>query len=65
MGCVETYTHYIYQNNPINFVEIKFPCKIHVDTMKMEHSQSVSVCGCPNNKLRYAAATLTIRRSLT
>ena len=55
---------YIYQNNPINFVEIKFLSKIHVDTMKVEHSQGGSVCGCPNNILRYAVATLTIRHSL-
>ena len=63
---VQIYAHYIYiyQNNPINFVEIKFSSKIHVDTMKMEHSQSGSVCGWPNNILGYAAATLTIRCSL-
>ena len=62
-GGVQTYTHYIY--NPINFAEIKFSSKIHVDTMKMEHSQSGSVWGgCPNNILRYAAATLNVRRSL-
>ena len=30
----------------------------------MEHSQSGSVCGCSNNILRKAAATLTIRRYL-
>ena len=47
-----------------HFVEMKFSSKIHVDTMKMEHSQSGSVWGCPNNILRYAAANLTIRRSL-
>ena len=56
--------HYIY------FKIIQYICgnkilsKIHVDPMKMEHSQSGSVCGCPNNILRYAAATLAIRRSL-
>ena len=32
--------------------------------MKMEHSQSGSVCDSPNNILSYAAATLTIQRSL-
>ena len=55
---------YIYQNNPKNFVEINFSSKIHVDTMKMEHSQSGSVCSCPNNITRSAAAILIIRRSL-
>ena len=62
-----TTTLYIYQNNPINFVEIKFSSKIHVsriDTMNMEHSHSGSVGGCPNNILRYAAATLTLGPSL-
>ena len=45
MWGVQTYTHYIYiyQNNPINFVEIKFSSKIHVDTMKMEHKVGVYV----------------------
>ena len=50
-----------YQNIPINFVEIKFSSRIHVgriDTMKVEHPQSGCVSCCPNNKLRYAAATL-------
>ena len=51
-ACPNIFTLYIYQNNPINFVEIKFSLKIHVDTMKMEHSQSGNVCGCPNNILR-------------
>ena len=52
-----------YQNNPINFVEIKFSSKINVsgiDTMRVEHSQSGRVCGCPNNILRYVAAPLII-----
>ena len=54
------YSLYMCQNNPINFMEIKFSSQIHVDTVKMEHSQSGSVCSYPNNILRYAAATLTI-----
>ena len=58
------HTIHIYQNNLINFVEIKFSSKIHVDTMKVEDSQSVNVCGCPNNILRYATATLTSQCSL-
>ena len=56
-----------YQNNPINFVEIKVSSKIHVgriDTMEVEHSQSGHVYGCPNNILRYVAATLIIQHSL-
>ena len=35
----------------MNFVEIKFSFKIHVDIITVEHSQSGSVCGCPNNIL--------------
>ena len=48
-------------------MEIKFSSKIHVgriDTMKVEHSQSGRVCGCPNNILRCAAATVIIQGSL-